>query len=414
MDLYHQFLDYEANFQGQDAINFTRNHCEIPVFAVGVYLMFIFYFPKMQEWGILPTIQLKLQTLFAGWNMLLSCFSIFGATRVVPYLFHELTDPAYGATFSDRYLNTVCGEAKSRYVNGPVGLWTLLFIYSKFPELLDTAFLVVQKKKVIFLHWFHHTTVLMYCWHAYHNSVSQGIWFAAMNLSVHAIMYFYYFMGAINLRKVVRPFAPLITTIQILQMVGGIAVTVTAALHHDVSDATACATDAANWKMGLGKLIGCFFVVIVFSIVLLFFFFFRSWIRCWLCICCVDSLLTVVTFFSGFCCCACFFWQECIQCIVDCLLFCLPICIVRKGTSTKVNVVLKHRPIEKQQLLLPRNSNVRRGGWLQRRVPRGCLVRRTIQLWMWVMPLVCFTGIKITNRNRMRRKVVVVVVRRTT
>ena len=62
---------------------------------------------------------------------------------------------------------------------------------------------------------------------------SQGIWFAAMNLSVHSIMYFYYFMGAVGLRKVVRPFAPLITTIQILQMVGGIAVTVTAALHYD-------------------------------------------------------------------------------------------------------------------------------------------------------------------------------------
>jgi elongation of very long chain fatty acids protein 6 len=54
-----------------------------------------------------------------------------------------------------------------------------------------------------------------------------------MNLSVHSIMYFYYFMGAVGLRKVVRPFAPLITTIQILQMVGGIAVTVTAALHYD-------------------------------------------------------------------------------------------------------------------------------------------------------------------------------------
>ena len=36
-------------------------------------------------------------------------------------------------------------------------------------------------------------------------------------------------MGAIGLRRIVRPFAPLITTIQILQMVGGIAVTITAA-----------------------------------------------------------------------------------------------------------------------------------------------------------------------------------------
>ena len=78
---------------------------------------------------------------------------------------------------------------------GAVGLWVCLFIYSKFPELLDTAFLVIQRKKVIFLHWFHHTTVLMYCWHAYHNTVSQGIWFAAMSkyffLSFFCLVFFF-------------------------------------------------------------------------------------------------------------------------------------------------------------------------------------------------------------------------------
>eukprot|EP00959_Pyramimonas_sp_CCMP1952_P446462 9347841-Pyramimonas_sp.AAC.2 len=45
-----------------------------------------------------------------------------------------------------------------RYLNGPSGLWVGLFIYSKIPELLDTVFLVLQKKRVIFLAWFHHTT----------------------------------------------------------------------------------------------------------------------------------------------------------------------------------------------------------------------------------------------------------------
>ena len=31
-------------------------------------------------------------------------------------------------------------------------------LISKIPELVDTAFLVIQKKPVIFLHWFHHVT----------------------------------------------------------------------------------------------------------------------------------------------------------------------------------------------------------------------------------------------------------------
>ena len=45
-----------------------------------------------------------------------------------------------------------------------------------------------QRKKVIFLHWFHHTTVLLYCWHAFHHEIAPGIWFAAMNYGVHMIM----------------------------------------------------------------------------------------------------------------------------------------------------------------------------------------------------------------------------------
>jgi len=266
MELYNRFSAWEDSFDGQAAIDWTRNHGEIPVFAVGFYLWFIFYFPKMQEWGYLPNVEFKMKRLFAGWNMCLSLFSIVGASRVVPHLIGELTNSENGATFNERFLYTVCSNPNARYRDGKVGLWVCLFIYSKFPELMDTAFLVVQKKKVIFLHWFHHTTVLMYCWHAYHNSVSQGIWFAAMNLSVHSIMYFYYFMGAVGLRKVVRPFAPLITTIQILQMVGGIAVTVTAALHYDSTNLEICKTDAANWKMGLGMYsVYCGLFVVLFA-----------------------------------------------------------------------------------------------------------------------------------------------------
>ena len=81
---------------------------------------------------------------------------------------------ARGAAFAPK-LALSLSRAK-RYLVGPTGLWVGLFIFSKFPELLDTAFLVLQKKRVIFLHWFHHTTVLLYCWHAYHNRIGPGIW----------------------------------------------------------------------------------------------------------------------------------------------------------------------------------------------------------------------------------------------
>ena len=53
----------------------------------------------------------------------------------------------------------------------------MLFIYSKVPELVDTAFVVLRKKPLIFLHWYHHVTVLLYCWHSYYTLSSAGLYF---------------------------------------------------------------------------------------------------------------------------------------------------------------------------------------------------------------------------------------------
>lgn len=101
------------------------------------------------------------------------------------------------------------------------------------PELIDTLFIVLRKKPLIFLHWYHHITVLLFCWHAFatltaryerplHCSIAclllcedadhwcvcrispsilrSGIYFVAMNYTVHAIMYFYYFLTALGYR----------------------------------------------------------------------------------------------------------------------------------------------------------------------------------------------------------------------
>ena len=121
------FLAFEAGYLGHDAIVWTQNHMEVPVFAVGAYLWFVFYFPKLQDWHYLPA-AIKAENLpdlekpMAVWSLGLALFSMVGASRVVPVLLGELFDGTKGATFYERFLFSACGEPARRYKDGPVGL----------------------------------------------------------------------------------------------------------------------------------------------------------------------------------------------------------------------------------------------------------------------------------------------------
>ena len=117
---------------------------------------------------------------------------------------------------------------------------TLFCLYS---ELIDTFFIVIHKKPLIFLHWYHHITVLLYCWHSYVTKSPPGIFFVVMNYSVHASMYFYYFLMAARMRP--KWFNPMIiTAMQISQMGVGVAVTL-AGFYFYKTDPT-CSLEAEN------------------------------------------------------------------------------------------------------------------------------------------------------------------------
>ncbi len=95
---------------------------------------------------------------------------------------------------------------------------------SKFPELFDTFFIVIHNKPLIFLHWYHHMTVLLYCWYSCVTPPPMGLFFMVMNYCVHAVMYRYYFLMAIKMRP--KWFNPAVVTfVQLGQMFVGVAVT---------------------------------------------------------------------------------------------------------------------------------------------------------------------------------------------
>merc|ERR1711871_623123 len=105
---------------------------------------------------------------------------------------------------------------------GPSGIGFLVFTMSKVPELVDTVLLIVQRKNVMFLHWYHHITVLLYTWKAYSDGSVIGSWMACMNYTVHAVMYTYYCLNYVGLRSYLRILRPFITGLQLAQMVAGI------------------------------------------------------------------------------------------------------------------------------------------------------------------------------------------------
>jgi elongation of very long chain fatty acids protein 6 len=232
------WLAYTRNFKFTDLQQPMAAAPDIPVLLVTLYLALIFYVPTVME----KRKPIKLKTFFAFWNLLLTVFSIIGSYYCVPRLVQVLMQDG-------GFYKSVCDPSVPKYADGEVGFWVAAFILSKIPELMDTVFLVLQKKDVIFLHWFHHVTVMLYCWHAYLHSVPTGLWFATMNYFVHSIMYLYYFLTAIGARAVVKPIAPLITSLQLVQMVVGM--TVTALSFYWSRTAGQCEIDPSNNRLGL-------------------------------------------------------------------------------------------------------------------------------------------------------------------
>ncbi|KAG5505118.1 hypothetical protein JIQ42_04305 [Leishmania sp. Namibia] len=247
-----QLLD---SFNGDDVCQWMAAHMEVPVLVVGLYLVMVLYIPGAYMKNRQP---FDLRYLNISWNLLLTVFSLCGAYYCLPQLYRTIFVPEFTVhdyanggeiPWKGGVYNAFCEWNRNIFYDGPVGAFLCFFILSKIPEMLDTAFLVFQKKPVIFLHWYHHTTVMLYCWHSYVVRISGGLVFAGMNYGVHSVMYFYYFICACGYRKYVRPFAPIITFFQIAQMVVGMFTEVYTLYTIYLTDKR-CQSDATNARLG--------------------------------------------------------------------------------------------------------------------------------------------------------------------
>ena len=181
------FLSFEGITQTHvDISNYLFENTWFPYVVCAIYFAAIFlgqkYMVNRPAWNW--------RGPMAAWNLGLAIFSMWGFARVAPQLAHNVYHYGWRATLS--------ADPASMIGVGSTAHWVMMFILSKFVELFDTFFIVIHKKQLMFLHWYHHITVLLFCWHSWVNEQPMGIVFCAVNYAVHSVMYFYYFLMAVK------------------------------------------------------------------------------------------------------------------------------------------------------------------------------------------------------------------------
>uniref|UniRef100_A0A023FB42 Elongation of very long chain fatty acids protein n=1 Tax=Triatoma infestans TaxID=30076 RepID=A0A023FB42_TRIIF len=232
---YSYFFNFEEEFIHQDTRVWMTKNWTISFYFCALYMVLIFggqYYMQSRP-------RFNLKGVLCIWNSLLAAFSIMGACRTAPELFHVLKN--YGLYHS------ICIPSYIE-LDRVAGVWTWFFVLSKLPELGDTIFIVLRKQPLIFLHWYHHITVLLYSWFSYTEYTASARWFIVMNYCVHSIMYTYYALKCMGYNPS-RKFAMLITTCQLCQMIIGCAINVWAAQY--LQEHQPCHVSTTNIKLSI-------------------------------------------------------------------------------------------------------------------------------------------------------------------
>jgi len=225
-------LEFEKNFDHWGTYWWFYYNWTMCFYFIAAYLIIIFagqYYMKSR-----PPFQLRSELFL--WNLVLALFSIFATWRLTTELVYTISHFGFSAA--------VCDFGSLQHKKA-FGIWGQLFAYSKVLELGDTAFIVLRKTPLIFLHWYHHISVLFLVWSSGAWPSTIQLWFATVNVIVHSIMYSYYALRAIRV-KIPRKISMAITMLQMVQMVLGLFIIIYASwLKHN--GVVCCTFDQAIW-----------------------------------------------------------------------------------------------------------------------------------------------------------------------
>ena len=199
------FLDrVEASFSPGDSIKWMEKNWTATLYIAVLYVILVL---AGRHW-MKGKPAYSLRSALLGWNIGLAVLSTLGAISLLPSLIDTVRKDG---------MNSVCWTPLS--TNPQLCLWVFLYAISKLPELLDTAFIVLRKAPLLFLHVYHHVTILICAWYFYQRGGTALFhWTSAVNYSLHSIMYSYYAARIYGI-QVPRQLARLITILQLTQFV---------------------------------------------------------------------------------------------------------------------------------------------------------------------------------------------------
>jgi len=179
-------MDHYSDFNMDTALKTMRENTPALISLVLTYLAMVYLLPQgINGKAYTTSFMFKhIKTVRQLWNIALALFSIFGTGHVLTFLAIQI--------YTTGLTESVCSTYQN-YATGPVGFWMVAFLISKVFEFGDTLLLILSHgKRPAFLHWFHHATVLPFTWRTFVLQTSYGQWLAALNYTVHAVMYTYF------------------------------------------------------------------------------------------------------------------------------------------------------------------------------------------------------------------------------
>ncbi|CAL8091684.1 unnamed protein product [Orchesella dallaii] len=202
-------------------VSLMEDNWKVAFYAAAIYIVAIFGLQKFME----NRAPFELKKPLFVWNLSLGIFSVIGFVRYVPGFMLVLSQP-------NGFYRSICIKDG---MDLPTGYWTLLFAFSKFWELGDTFYIVLRKRRLVFIQYYHHVVTMIVVWIVGPLVEPISRWYTVLNYGVHSLMYPYFALRAIGIRVPVF-IANLITFLQLSQMIIGFTVNMTSLYHQQIGN----------------------------------------------------------------------------------------------------------------------------------------------------------------------------------